>query len=188
MIAKRFLMGRAMGIRGAAPAGPKSTLECDNHEGGPRMHGTLFIQAPPVLGNQFRDDAFLQSFLRASCRPPMLQRIEAELADLGALAGGELYRLQLNDRLNEPTLTQWDAWGNRVDRIEVTPLWRRAAEIAASSGLIAHRVRTQARSLLAHSSVRGRVPVSSLVRCLYLSAGDDGWRRTHADGVRQFSR
>ena len=100
------------------------------------MHGPLFIQAPPVLGNQFRDDAFLQSYLRRKLPAPMLQQIEAELSDLGALAGGELYRLQLQDRLNEPTLTQWDAWGNRIDRIEVSPLWQRAAEIAASSGLI----------------------------------------------------
>ncbi|MET0533327.1 MAG: acyl-CoA dehydrogenase family protein [Steroidobacter sp.] len=100
------------------------------------MHGTHFIQAPPVLGNQFRDDAFLQSYLRRKLPAAMLEQIEAELSELGALAGGELYRLQLQDRLNEPTLTQWDAWGNRVDRIEVSPLWRRAAEIAASSGLI----------------------------------------------------
>jgi acyl-CoA dehydrogenase len=100
------------------------------------MHSTLFIQTPPVLGNQFRDDAFLQSYLRRQLPAQMLGQIEAELSDLGALAGGELYQLQLQDRLNEPVLTQWDAWGNRVDRIEVSPLWRRAAEIAASSGLI----------------------------------------------------
>jgi acyl-CoA dehydrogenase len=101
------------------------------------MHGTHFVQAPPELGNQFSDDAFLQSYLRRKLPAPMLQQIEAELSDLGALAGGELYRLQLKDRLNEPTLTQWDAWGNRIDQIEVSPLWTRAADIAASSGLIA---------------------------------------------------
>lgn len=100
------------------------------------MQSTLFIQAPPVLGNQFRDDAFLRSYLRRKLPAPMLQEIEAELSDLGALAGGELYQLQLQDRLNEPTLTQWDAWGNRIDRIEVSPLWQRAAVVAASSGLI----------------------------------------------------
>ena len=56
---------------------------------------------------------------------------------MGELAGGQLYALQLADRLNEPVLTQWDAWGNRVDRIEVTPLWRAAEQLAARSGLIA---------------------------------------------------
>ncbi|HEY0683175.1 MAG TPA: acyl-CoA dehydrogenase family protein [Steroidobacter sp.] len=101
------------------------------------MHSTLFIQAPPVLGNQYGDDPFLRSYLQRRLPAEVLAEIEPSLAELGALAGGELYRLQLEDRLNEPTLTQWDAWGNRVDRIEVSPLWRRAAEIAASQGLIA---------------------------------------------------
>jgi len=101
------------------------------------MHSTLFIQSPPVLGNQYRDDSFLQSYLRRKLPAAMLGDIESSLSELGALAGGELYQLQLRDRLNEPTLTQWDAWGNRIDHIEVSPLWQRAADIAASSGLIA---------------------------------------------------
>jgi alkylation response protein AidB-like acyl-CoA dehydrogenase len=67
----------------------------------------------------------------------MLQTIEPELRELGRLAGGELYEQQLLDRLNEPVLTQWDAWGSRIDRIEVTPLWQRAATLAAKFGLIA---------------------------------------------------
>ena len=41
------------------------------------------------------------------------------------------------DRDNEPVLTQWDAWGNRVDRIEVSPLWREAQVIAARHGMVA---------------------------------------------------
>jgi alkylation response protein AidB-like acyl-CoA dehydrogenase len=56
---------------------------------------------------------------------------------VGELAGGELYRMQLEDRLNEPRLVQWGAWGERVDRIEVSPLWRVAEQIAAERGLIA---------------------------------------------------
>ena len=69
--------------------------------------------------------------------PEMLSAIEPELLEMGELAGGELYRDQLAERLNEPRLTQWDAWGNRVDRIEVTPLWRKAERIAAEHGLVA---------------------------------------------------
>ena len=56
---------------------------------------------------------------------------------MGRLAGGELYRVQLRDRESEPRLVQWDAWGTRVDRIEVTPLWRKAERIAAEHGLVA---------------------------------------------------
>ncbi len=101
------------------------------------MHSALFIQSPPVLGNQYGDDAFLRSYLRRRLPADVLAEIEPSLSELGALAGGELYQLQLQDRRNEPSLTQWDAWGNRIDRIEVSPLWRRAAELAASHGLIA---------------------------------------------------
>jgi alkylation response protein AidB-like acyl-CoA dehydrogenase len=67
----------------------------------------------------------------------VLREVEPSLGALGRLAGGELYELQLADRLNEPTLTQWDAWGERVDRIEVTPLWRRAERLAAEFGVVA---------------------------------------------------
>ena len=97
----------------------------------------IFVQAAPQLGNQYRDDEFLRSYLRRKIPAVTLSTIAPELDQLGAVAGGELYSLQLADRENEPTLVQWDAWGNRVDRIEVTPLWRRAAQIAAQAGLIA---------------------------------------------------
>jgi len=36
-----------------------------------------------------------------------------------------------------PKLVTWDAWGTRIDHIELTPLWKRAARIAAEEGLIA---------------------------------------------------
>ena len=97
----------------------------------------IFVQAAPTLGNQYRDDAFLRSYLQRKVPAPTLGAIAAQLDELGAVAGGELYSLQIADRENEPTLVQWDAWGNRIDRIEVTPLWRRAAQIAAQAGLIA---------------------------------------------------
>jgi acyl-CoA dehydrogenase len=97
----------------------------------------VFVQTPPSLGNVYDDDGFLRGYLARKLPPEVLQDIEPGLRELGALSGGELYQLQLADRLREPELTQWDAWGNRVDRIEVSPLWKRAADIAARSGLIA---------------------------------------------------
>src|SRR5690606_33182303 len=97
----------------------------------------LFTQTPPRLGNQYRDDAFLRAYLRRVLPPEVLREIEPQLEELGRLAGGELYALGLEDRPNEPRLTQWDAWGNRVDRIALTPMWQRVAPLAAEHGLIA---------------------------------------------------
>ncbi len=96
-----------------------------------------FNQPPPTLSNQYEDDATLRSYLRRALPAGMLEEIEPSLAELGELAGGSLYRMQLADRLNEPVLTQWDAWGERVDRIEVSPLWRVAERLAAEHGIVA---------------------------------------------------
>src|SRR4051794_22884702 len=96
-----------------------------------------FRQTPPALGNQYEDDRVLLSSRPRTLPADVLVEIEPSLFELGRLAGGELYQLQLADRLNEPRLTQWDAWGNRIDRIELTPLWRLAERIAVEHGLVA---------------------------------------------------
>jgi alkylation response protein AidB-like acyl-CoA dehydrogenase len=96
-----------------------------------------FNQTPPALGNQYEDDHGLRSYLARVLPPEMLGEIEPSLVEMGRLAGDDLYRMQLADRQNEPVLTQWDAWGNRIDRIELTPLWKVAASLAAEHGLVA---------------------------------------------------
>lgn len=98
---------------------------------------TPFQQAPPALGNQYTDDRVLRSYLRRVLPGPMLDEIEPALVELGRIAGEDLYRMQLEDRLNEPKLTQFDAWGARIDQIEVTPLWRVAERVAVENGLVA---------------------------------------------------
>ena len=72
------------------------------------------FQTPPALGNQYDDDYVLRSYLKRSLPAYILREIEPALSAMGELAGGELYQMQLADRLNEPKLTQWDAWGNRI--------------------------------------------------------------------------
>ncbi len=96
-----------------------------------------FFQAPPTLGNQFDDDRVLTRYLRGALPGDVHAKVEGDFRELGDLSGDRLYRMQIEDRLNEPVLTQWDAWGNRVDRIEVTPLWKEAARIACEQGVVA---------------------------------------------------
>ena len=97
----------------------------------------IFVQPGPRLGNEYADDWILRSYLQRALPGDMLARIDPELTEMGRLAGGELFEMQLADRLDEPALVQWDSWGNRVDRIELTPLWRRAEELAVKFGLTA---------------------------------------------------
>ena len=79
----------------------------------------------------------LRSYLKRVLPADMLREIEESLTEMGRLAGADLYEMQLADRLNEPRLTQWDAWGNRIDKIEVTPLWRVAERVAVEHGVVA---------------------------------------------------
>jgi alkylation response protein AidB-like acyl-CoA dehydrogenase len=95
-----------------------------------------FIQTPPTLGNQYDDDAALRSLLARVLPGEVMAAVEPALREMGALSA-ELYPEQLADRGSEPRLVQWDAWGNRVDRIELTPLWQRAERIAAERGVVA---------------------------------------------------
>ncbi len=96
-----------------------------------------FNQSPPTLGNQFDDDRVLRSYLRRVLPPEVLAEVERPLREMGRLAGGELYQMQLADRLNDPVLTQWDPWGNRIDQIVVSPLWQKAEKLAAEFGVVA---------------------------------------------------
>ncbi|MBX3156824.1 MAG: acyl-CoA dehydrogenase family protein [Deltaproteobacteria bacterium] len=92
-----------------------------------------FFQEPPRLGNQFDDDPLLPSWIDRHVGDAA---VVEDLRHAGDLAV-EYYGKQLLDRENEPVLVQWDAWGHRVDRIEVSPLWREAQVLAARHGLVA---------------------------------------------------
>jgi alkylation response protein AidB-like acyl-CoA dehydrogenase len=96
-----------------------------------------FFQEPPQLENGWDADPLLREHLARALPPDALATIVPELAELGAVSAGRLFALQLADREAEPRLVQWDAWGRRVDRIELTPLWREAAALAARHGLVA---------------------------------------------------
>ncbi len=96
-----------------------------------------FHQSPPELGNQFDDDRLIREYLERTLPQEALKAEQENYRQLGELSGGELYRAMLEDRLNEPQLTQWDPWGNRIDHIELTGLWKKAQTIASEYGLVA---------------------------------------------------
>ena len=95
-----------------------------------------FFQAPPVLGNQYLTDRTLRSLLGRQLPGDVLRAVEPELELMGELAAGPLFELQQRCRGMEPRLVAWDAWGNRVDTIELTPLWQEAARVAAEKGVV----------------------------------------------------
>ncbi len=96
-----------------------------------------FHQAPPTLGNQYDSDPLLQEYLERTLPAALRERLEPEYRALGELGGGELFQLSLADLDSEPVHTVWDAWGNRIDHVEVTEVWKRAQKICAEHGLVA---------------------------------------------------
>ncbi len=96
-----------------------------------------FNQPAPRLPNQYDSDRVLRAWLARALPPDVLAAVEPELREMGALSAGELRELQLADRAHEPVHTPWDAWGNRIDRVEVSPLWQLVAPLAARHGLVA---------------------------------------------------
>ncbi len=92
---------------------------------------------PPELRNQYDDDNALRSYLKRVLPAEVLGKIEPELRELGELAAGNLYQMQLADRLNEPKHIAFDAWGSRIDEIVLTPVWHEAKRIAATRGIVA---------------------------------------------------
>jgi len=96
-----------------------------------------FIQQVPKLGNEFEDDTFLQDYLETYFPKKKLAEIKPDLQQFGARVGNEFLVWARDAEVNEPTLTQFDAWGNRVDHIQVSDGWKKLERVAAEDGLVA---------------------------------------------------
>jgi alkylation response protein AidB-like acyl-CoA dehydrogenase len=94
-----------------------------------------FFQEPPQPVSGFEDQT-LRSFLRRTVPGEVEKAIAPSLAAMGERAAGPLARLLYLHRLDEPRHVPFDAWGNRVDRVEVNEAWRQLAKVAAEEGLV----------------------------------------------------
>jgi alkylation response protein AidB-like acyl-CoA dehydrogenase len=95
-----------------------------------------FVQEAPRLAHPYRDDRLLRPWLALALPGDRFDAIEADLdalADYATMA----YRRRQRSPAREPVLTQWDAWGNRVDRIELTPAWEEGAAITTRHRILA---------------------------------------------------
>ncbi len=96
-----------------------------------------FLQDPPRIGNQWREDRALRRLLERRLPREVLDEIEPSLEAMGELAAGELLSLSHESRAALPEWIPFDAWGRHVDEIRVNAAWRRCREVAAQAGLIA---------------------------------------------------
>jgi alkylation response protein AidB-like acyl-CoA dehydrogenase len=128
------------------------------------------------LDNQYEDDRVLRQYLNRVLPQKVKTDVDPALQDLGALAGGDLYDLQLNDRENEPSLTRFGPQGDRIDEVELTDLWTRTLEEAAQYGVVA----------TAHEQQHGRYSrIDQFARAYLLLPGTDmlGFLLATTDGA-----
>ncbi|NWH75069.1 ACD11 dehydrogenase, partial [Piaya cayana] len=97
---------------------------------------TLF-QEQPETGNQYLEDTLLRSYLKTHLPPKVLEEVNQDLERFGNRILTEIKPLGWECELNPPVFQQYDAWGQRVDRILTCSAWKRIKEIAAEEGLIA---------------------------------------------------
>lgn len=98
---------------------------------------TNFIQSPPTLTNEYQSDKFLQDYLSTYLPEEILLEITPDMMQFGERTAGEFRVWARDAEINKPQLTQFDAFGNRVDEIKVTDGWLKLERVAAEDGLVA---------------------------------------------------
>lgn len=95
-----------------------------------------FVQSPPELAHPFRNDRVLLALLDRALPAERRAALDADLDALGDHAQRAWQQALLSER-RKPVLTQWDAWGNRVDRIELTPAWNEGPQLTTTHAVLA---------------------------------------------------
>ncbi|KAJ3154817.1 hypothetical protein HK101_001600 [Irineochytrium annulatum] len=99
----------------------------------------MFLQDPPSIGpNQYLNDPVLISILRRRLPSAVYDAIAPDLTAFGArVSSAEVAEWVRDAHANLPTLTQYDAWGKRVDLLHTTEGWRKMKMLSAQEGLVA---------------------------------------------------
>ncbi|CAM0997975.1 Acyl-CoA dehydrogenase related to the alkylation response protein AidB [Rhodanobacter sp. Root179] len=95
-----------------------------------------FLQDPPQLLHPYRSDRSLLALLDRALPAGRRAALDADLDALGDYAQMAWHRA-CNTTRRKPVLTQWDAWGRRVDRIELTTAWQEGPGITTHHAVLA---------------------------------------------------
>ncbi len=96
-----------------------------------------FIQQAPKLENEFTDDQFLQDYLSSYLPRETVDVITPDLIQFGKRSASEFISWAREAETNPPTLTQFNAWGERIDEIQISQGWLNLEKVAAEDGLVA---------------------------------------------------
>ena len=96
-----------------------------------------FFQSPPVLPDTWTADVALREHLERLVPIDVLAGVRPQLEQLGRDAAGPLLDLADRAEREQPRLVPFDAWGRRVDRIEVSTAWTALHDAQVAIGLCA---------------------------------------------------
>jgi acyl-CoA dehydrogenase len=95
-----------------------------------------FLQDAPQLAHPYRNDRVLRALLERVVPAAQMAALDADLDALGDYAQMAWQRANASTR-RKPVLTQWDAWGRRVDRIELTTAWMEGPTLTTRHAILA---------------------------------------------------
>ena len=96
-----------------------------------------FVQEAPRPRDRLREDRPLRHTLERLLPADVLEEAMPELSEMAALATGSLQDLADRAEAHPPRHVPFDAWGRRVDLVEVDPAWIRLVEIGQERGIVA---------------------------------------------------
>ncbi|XP_069134564.1 acyl-CoA dehydrogenase family member 11-like [Argopecten irradians] len=96
-----------------------------------------FFQEKPSLGNHYREDQTLHSYLKRHIPSDIFtSTVEPDLHKFGQRVTSKIIDLGLQCDLQLPYVEHFDPWGQRIDRLVTCPAWKRMHDIAAEEGII----------------------------------------------------
>ncbi|MGC1549640.1 MAG: acyl-CoA dehydrogenase family protein [Rhodanobacter sp.] len=95
-----------------------------------------FLQEAPQLAHPYRSDRLLLALLDRVFPAERRGALDADLDALGDYAQMAWQRASASIR-RKPVLTPWDAWGRRVDRIELTTAWQEGPLLTTRHAVLA---------------------------------------------------
>ncbi|RDS83110.1 acyl-CoA dehydrogenase [Dyella monticola] len=95
-----------------------------------------FLQDAPQLAHPYRSDRLLTALLDRVFPSKRRAALDADLDALADYAQMTWERSARHAR-RKPLLTQWDAWGRRVDRVELTAAWLEGPQLTTRHAILA---------------------------------------------------
>src|SRR5215831_5168814 len=96
-----------------------------------------YVQPAPELPDPYAGDPVLRSYLDRYLGTAGHAAAAPRLAALSAAVAGPLRAAHADAEAHPPVLRQFDQWGDRVDRVEVSAGWERLRVAAAEHALVA---------------------------------------------------